>query len=517
MNSRFLTVAWLLLASLSGLCAAESVDQKTIAAIKMEGLQSSQVMDIAFQLTEVHGPRLHGTASLRAAAEWARDEMAGWGLANAHLESWDTDVPVWNLQSYDFDLVSPRYLRFNAHPVVWTPPTRGVLEGVPVVIHVQSEEDFQEHQGKLEGAIIFNGEVKPPAVERAGTLERLDEERLGELFSAIDRGEEPGFWKEWNDWEEEAVEWKKVIRFFRQQGVAAVVEPSSRPNGIVRVTYSGLEVPEENPPGFVLARESWDMVARLVEKELEPVVRIESRIQILEGAEGHNVLAEIPGSDPEIGDQVVLLGGHLDAWPSGSGATDNAAGCAVSMEAVRILQAIGARPRRTIRVALWDGEEYDYGGSLDYVKRHLADPRSMDLKAGHADHSAYFNLDSGGGRIRGIYLQGNELVRPIFQTWLEPFHYLGASTITSKNTSETDHQVFDAVGIPGFTFIQDPLAYDTVTHHTDQDVFSQLIEDDLKQAAVIMASFAYHAAMRDEMLPRIRLPEPQEDNAQVVE
>lgn len=229
------------------------------------------------------------------------------------------------------------------------------------------------------------------------------------------------------------------------------------------------------------------------------------------------MLAEIPGTDPEIGDQVVLLGGHLDAWPSGSGATDNAAGCAVSMEAVRILQAIGARPRRTIRVALWDGEEYDYGGSLDYVKRHLADPRSMDLKAGHADHSAYFNLDSGGGRIRGIYLQGNELVRPIFQTWLEPFHYLGASTITSKNTSETDHQVFDAVGIPGFTFIQDPLAYDTVTHHTDQDVFSQLIEDDLKQAAVIMASFAYHAAMRDEMLPRIRLPEPQEDNAQVVE
>jgi len=253
------------------------------------------------------------------------------------------------------------------------------------------------------------------------------------------------------------------------------------------------------------------MVKRLVEEGVEPVLRLESRIGIESGAEGHNLLAEISGSDPGLADQIVLLGGHLDAWIGGTGATDNAAGCAVSMEAMRILQAIGARPRRTIQIALWDGEEFDYGGSLDYVTRHLADPRTLDLRPDHAKVSGYFNLDNGTGKIRGVYLQGNEFVRPIFAAWLEPFHYLGAETLTSENTSGTDHIVFDVVGIPGFTFIQDPLTYATVTHHTDQDVYNQLSEDDLKQAAVIMASVVYHAAMRDDPLPRKAMPErPQE-------
>ena len=510
MKSRLLMTAWLFLISLSVLWAGEPVDQNVIAAIKMEGLQSSQVMDIAFQLSEVHGPRLHGTASLLAAAEWARDEMAGWGLANAHLESWDSSAPIWELQSYSFDLISPRYMRFSAHPLVWSPPTDGVLEGVPLVVNIDEEEDFEEHWGKLQGAIVFNGELRPPAAEVVGTVERFTDEKLSDLLSAIDRGEEPGFWKEWNDWEEESVEWKKIARFFQKEGAAAVVEPSSRGNGIVRVTYSGLEIPSENASGFVLARESWEMVARLVDKGLEPRVRLQSQIEIADGAKGHNVLAEIPGTDPEIGDQVVLLGGHLDAWPSGTGATDNAAGCAVSMEAMRILQTIGVEPRRTIRVALWDGEEFDYGGSLDYVKRHLGDPATMELKPDHADLSAYFNLDSGTGKIRGVHLQGNEMARPIFEAWLEPFNYLGAETLTSENTSETDHQAFDAIGLPGFSFIQDALAYGSVTHHTDLDVYSQLSEDDLKQAAVVVASFAYHAAMRDELLPRKALPNPPE-------
>lgn len=510
MKSTLVAIGVLGVVLTSGLSAEEEVDDGVIAAIKMEGLQRSQAMDLAFQLTEVHGPRLHGSASLLAAAEWARDQMSDWGLANARLESWDSEVPVWDLESYDFDLISPRYLRFNAFPVVWTPSTEGVLEGVPVVVHIQSEDDFEEHRGKLQGAIVFNGEIHPPAAGGTGAVERLDDERLDELSSAIDKGEEPGFWEEWKDWEVEEAKGNKIVRFFHQEGVAAVVQPSSRPNGIVRVSYSGLAVPEENAPSFVLGRESWQMVARLVEKGLEPRVRLESRIEIGMTARGHNVLAEIPGSDPEIGHQVVLLGGHLDAWPSGSGATDNASGCAVIMEAARILQAIGAKPRRTIRVGLWDGEEYDYGGSLNYVKRHLADPETMQLEPGHADHSAYFNLDNGTGKVRGVYLQGNEMVRPIFEAWLEPFHYLGARTLSSQNTSGTDHQAFDAVGLPAYQFIQDPLAYDTVTHHTDQDVYSQLSEDDLKQAAVIMASFAYHAAMRDEMLPRMPLPVPTE-------
>ena len=259
------------------------------------------------------------------------------------------------------------------------------------------------------------------------------------------------------------------------------------------------------------------MVRRLVEEGVEPVLRFESLVHIEKGAQGHNVLAEIPGTDPKLADEVVLLGGHLDAWISGTGATDNAAGCAVSMEAMRILQTLGVRPRRTIRVALWDGEEFDYGGSLDYVTRHLADPKTLELRPAHAKISGYFNLDSGTGKIRGVYLQGNELVRPIFSAWLQPFHYLGAETLTSENTSGTDHMIFDAVGIPGFTFIQDPLSYGTVTHHTDQDVFNQLAEDDLKQAAVIMASFVYHAAMRDDLLPRKAIPEPVAEDPRPVE
>ena len=495
-----------------GICAAlvaeEPVDQQAIAAIKIEGLQNSQVMDIAFQLTEVHGPRLHGTASLLAAAEWARDQLADWGLSEAHLESWDSKVPVWNLESYSVEMTSPRYLRFNSHPVVWTPPTAGVVEGVPLVVKVRSVEDIADLRGTLKGRIVLNDANDPPVAQMAGAIERLSDERLRALLSAIDTGQEPGFWKEWDEWAVELEKWKEIVGFFHDEGVAALVEPSSRANGIVRVSYSGWEVPSENAPGFVVARDSWDMVKRLVEEGVEPILRLESRIGIESGAQGHNLLAEIPGTDPGIADQIVLLGGHLDAWIGGTGATDNAAGCAVSMEAMRILQAIGARPRRTIQIALWDGEEFDYGGSLNYVTRHLADPKTLELRPDHAKVSGYFNLDNGTGKIRGVYLQGNEFVRPIFAAWLEPFHYLGAETLTSENTSGTDHMVFDAVGIPGFTFIQDPLTYGTVTHHTDQDVYNQLSEDDLKQAAVIMASVVYHAAMRDDPLPRKAMPEP---------
>jgi len=484
-----------------GICAVlsaeEPVDHQAIAAIKIEGLQNSRVLDIAFQLTEVHGPRLHGSASLLGAAEWARDQLADWGLSQIHLESWDSQVPIWDLESYSVELTSPRYMRINAQPVVWTPPTNGVVEGVPMVVKVRSVEDFADLRGTMRGRIVFNDSIDLPVAEKAGAIERFSDEGLRELLSAIDTGPEPGFWQEWDEWAKELEKWRQIVGFFQEEGVAALVEPSSRANGIVRVSYSGWERPDENAPSFVMARERWEMVARLVEKGVEPVLRLESRIGIEGGAKGYNVLADLPGTDPHLADEIVILGGHLDAWAAGTGATDNAAGCAVTMEAMRILKAIGAEPRRTIRLALWDGEEFDYGGSLDYVTRHLADPKTLQLRPEHAKVSGYFNLDSGTGKIRGLYLQGNEFVRPIFEAWLAPFHYLGAETLTSENTSGTDHIAFDAVGVPGFTFIQDPLTYQTVTHHTDQDVYSQLAEDDLKQAAVIMASFTRRCERSD--------------------
>jgi Zn-dependent M28 family amino/carboxypeptidase len=292
--------------------------------------------------------------------------------------------------------------------------------------------------------------------------------------------------------------------------VAALLIPSSRDKGVVRVSYSGIEEVEENAPTFVVARESFNTLARLVDRDFEPRLRLESQVEIVENVNGHNVIAEIPGSDPELRDELVLIGGHLDGWHAGTGATDNAAGCAVAMEAMRILTAIGAKPRRTIRVGLWDGEELDYSGSLHHVAEHFADLESMEIRPAHSKLSAYFNYDNGTGRIRGIHLQGNEWARPIFDAYLAPFHYLGADTLTTENTTGTDHMVFDAVGLPAFTFLQDPMDYMKLTHHTDQDVYDRLVEEDLKQSAVIVASFAYHTAMRDELLPRKKLPPPRE-------
>jgi Zn-dependent M28 family amino/carboxypeptidase len=325
-------------------------------------------------------------------------------------------------------------------------------------------------------------------------------------------GKPADYWEEWDEWYEELEKLGKVIRFFQEEGVAALLIPSSRDKGVVRVSSSGIEKVEKNAPTFVVARESFNMLARLVDRGFEPKVRLQSRVEIVDDVKGYNVIAEIPGSDPTLRDELVIIGGHLDAWHAGTGATDNAAGCAVAMEAMRILTAIGATPRRTIRVALWDGEELDYSGSVHHVAEHFADLESMELKPDHARLSAYYNYDSGTGRIRGIHLQGNEWVRPIFEAYLEPFSYLGADTVTTKNTSGTDHVVFDAVGLPAFTFIQDPIDYTQLTHHTDQDVYDRLVEDDLMQSAVIMASFAYHTAMREEILPRKKLP-PKKESA----
>lgn len=490
----------------------EPVDQEAIAKLKMEGFQSSQVMETAFHLTEVLGPRLHGTESYLRAAEWARDRLGEWGLENAHLESFDSGVPVWDLQSYSVEMTSPRYLRINAHPVVWTPPTDGVVSGVPIVVNVRSEDDFDAYRGKLAGAIVLNGEQAPLSAERAAVVRRLTDERLRDYVTRIHPGDPADLWAELEEWEKEMGKYVAIARFFADEGVAALVEPSSRDRGVVRVSYSGWEKPGENAPGFIIGRESFDMIVRLVEAGHAPELRLESRVAIGGPARGHNVIAEIPGSDPRLRDQFVMLGGHLDAWPSGTGATDNAAGCAVVMEAARMLLATGLVPRRTVRVALWDREELDYGGSWNYVERHFADPRTMELRPEHGKLSAYFNLDNGSGRIRGVHLQGNEHVRPIFDAWLEPFHYLEAETLTTEVTWGTDHLLFDAVGLPGFQFLQDPLDYDTLTHHSDQDVYNNLSEPDLQKAAVILASFVYHTAMRDDPLPRKRLPEPRPED-----
>jgi hypothetical protein len=445
---------------------------------------------------------------MKAAADWSRDRLAEWGLENAHLESYDLGVPGWNLLSHSMELLEPRYLRITAVPMVWTPGTAGVLEGVPVLVKVENEADFEKYRGKLRGEIVLNDAVPALSPEAAAAPRRFSEKMLRDLAAWMVPGRPADYWDEEETWAEESEAISKVIRFFEDEGAAALLLPSSRERGVVRVTYSGIEKPDENAPTFVVARESFNMLARLVERGFEPKVRLESRVEIVADVKGYNVIADIPGADPELRDEVVILSGHLDGWHAGTGATDNASGCAVMMEAVRILMAMGVEPRRTIRIALWDGEELGYSGSIYHVLEHYADLESMELKPAHAKLAAFYNYDSGTGKIRGVHLQGNEHVRPIFEAYLEPFHYLGAETLTTQNTYGTDHMPFDAVGLPAFTFLQDPLDYTPLTHHTDQDVYDRLAEEDLKQSAVIVASFAYHTAMRDEMLPRKPLPPP---------
>jgi hypothetical protein len=318
------------------------------------------------------------------------------------------------------------------------------------------------------------------------------------------------YWDEEQEGQKILAKQTEVYKFFASEGIAALVE-SSPISEEVRVGGFYDRVWRPAYPGFVLSREHYGRIMRMLDRKQPVNVAFTLAAQFADNVDGFNLVAEIPGTDLALKSEVVMLGGHLDSWHAGTGATDNGAGCAVAMEAVRILQSIGAKPRRTIRVALWTGEEQDYFGSIGYVEKHFGEMKTMALKPEHAKLAAYFNLDNGSGRIRGVNLQGNEAVRTIFDAWLRPFNYLGASTLTTLNTGGTDHMPFDALGLPGFQFIQDPLNYDTKVHHSNLDVYEEAVPDDLKQAAVVMASFVYHAAMRDAMLPRKRLPTPHKE------
>lgn len=489
--------------------AAEPVDHDVIARMKLEGFQRSRAMEALSYLTDVHGPRLTGSPAYRAAAEWARGRLAEYGLANARLDPWGTFGKGWSLTKVSVELAEPQYAPLIAYPKAWTRGTNGPVSGQPILVDVTSKDDFAKYRGKLRGAIVMNGAAPVPRpLASLGT--RLDEKELAEMARAIDPGEPRTYRAEDEFWKKFVATSEEITKFFIDEGVSVLVEPSARDWGIVRVatqSYTNFDVPFT---AIVLAREHYGRVARLLEKKVPVRLDVDVRVAVHDqDTTGYNVIAEIPGTDPKLKDEVVMLGAHLDSWHAGTGATDNAAGCVVMMEAVRILKAIGARPRRTVRIALWGGEEQGYFGSLGYVRKHFGDPDKVTTLPGHAKLAAYFNLDNGTGRIRGVYLQGNELVRPIFESWLAPFNYLGASTLTVKNTSGTDHMPFEALGLPGFQFIQDPVEYGTRTHHTSMDVYEAVSEEDLQVSSVIVASFAYNAAMREEMLPREPAPRPE--------
>ena len=490
---------------------ADSAVAVVLARIREEGFTRSQVLETALGLSDLNGPRLAGSAGYLRAAAWARDRLVGWGLANAALEPWGRRGPSWELDRFSIEMMSPTYLRINAVPRAWTRSTDGVVSGTPLLVRIAADSDYARYRGRLQGAIVMTS--VPGAIDRTEPpLHRFGDVELDSLTRRTDAGSPHSYWEDYDDFVRGLETQRKLFAFFKAEGVAAVLQSSRTPGVLIAAGFWSYGIGGDSAvPTFVVAREHYSRILALLRSGGGAPVRLalslEARFTQTDSL-GYDVVAELPGSDPKLAPEVVMIGGHLDSWIGGTGATDNAAGCAVAMEVLRILRAVGARPRRTIRIGLWDGEEptLDYAGSVGYVQRHFGDPATMKLLPEHARFDAYFNLDNGTGKIRGIYLQGDSAARPVFAKILAPLADLGASTLTVANTGSTDHMSFVAVGLPAFEFIQDPVDYETRTHHSVLDVGDLLLEEDLKQAAVVMASVVYQTAMLDARIPRPPLP-----------
>jgi carboxypeptidase Q len=503
--------------------AQEKVDLDTISRIRYEGFHNSKIMEIASGLMDGIGERLTGSPNMKKANDWTRDELTSFGLVNAHLEPWSPFGRGWANEYINVRMVSPDIAPIIAYAKAWTPGTNGAVKGQVVRVNIRTPQEMEKYRGKLAGKIVLVGddpEIKP-SVEPLS--ERYNEKSLAE----IEQYEIPSERNEarFEEFRRRFRFFQQVSKFFDEEKVLAVID-HSRGNlggGTVFVQQGGSykEGQTVGTPQITIAQERWDRIARLLAEKKDVELEVNVKNNFYDDAMTQwDTLAEIPGTDKK--DEVVMLGAHLDSWHAGTGATDNGAGTVIMMEAVRILKAVGVKPRRTIRIGLWSGEEQGLLGSQWYVARHFGsrppskdpdrkgdptvirrDAGPMSIKEGEQSKvSVYFNVDNGTGKLRGVYMQENAAVEPIFEAWMKPFHDLGMDTLTMRNTGGTDHLSFDAVGIPGFQFIQDPVEYDTRTHHSNMDVYDRLQPDDLKQAAVIVASFVYLAAQRDQMFPR---------------
>ena len=495
----------------------EKVDLNTIHRIKQETLgQNSKVMDHVFYLTDVHGPRLQNSKGDRAAADWAMKRLTEYGLSNVHLEKWAPFGKGWNLELYSGHMLEPTYQPIIAMPVAWTAGTNGVVTGSPVLVTLQTQADLDESKGKLAGKIVMISAKRDLAMSTTPLGVRYSEAELQEiqmaqiqipgLFGRGGRGG-PGGTPGGRGAVAGGLTPATLQSFLKAEKPALVIQISRMGDG---GTLQGGGMADrdatDNPPTLVMAAEHYNRIVRLIEREIPVKLQFEIKTSF-EDVEAFNVIAEIPGNARK--DEVVMVGGHFDSWHYGTGATDNGVGSAIAMEAVRALKALNLNMDRTVRMALWGGEEQGLVGSRAYVKEHFADPTTMKPTAEHEKLAGYWNIDNGTGKIRGIYLQGNEMCRPIFEQWLEPFKDLGATTITNRNTGGTDHQAFDAVGLPGFQFIQDTMDYETRTHHTNMDVYDRIQATDAMQMSAVEASMVYLTAVRPEKLPRKPLPPPQ--------
>jgi len=552
MNARFRVPLALVLGAASTAAAQETVDLAVVHRIKAEAFQSGKVMDHLFFLTDVGGPRLTASPGQRAAADWAIARLKSWGIDSARSEPWGRFGRSWQLKRFAAHQLTPTYAPLHGVPLAWSGGTRGPvtadvvlapvferfedsLRADPARVAARVQEYAKQKRGTLAGRIVLIEPLRelPPAT--AAALSRFDDADLAKLAAAPEPEPLPPL--EWpvtklpddpkerqrvlstlpleaaeDYWTRQTRAWDPLWTFLREEGVPAVLVNDAYGRDAGGTLFAeqagfwraGSPVP---PPVVVLAAESYGRIARLAQQQHPVRLELEVAIEMQEeDRDAANVIAEIPGGTRA--DEVVMLGAHLDSWHSGTGATDNAAGCAVILEAMRILKALELPLARTVRLALWTGEEQGIYGSRAYVKTHFADPVTMRREPEHEKLAAYFNVDNGTGKIRGVYLQGNDMVRPIFESWLAPFADLGARTLTIRDTDGTDHLPFDAVGLPGFQFIQDPVDYSTRTHHSELDVYDHIQSADLMQASAIVASFVYNAANRPDKLPRKPLPKP---------
>jgi hypothetical protein len=529
--------------------ATETLDLSMYQRIRDEGFQHGKVMDFAEALNDGIGPRLTGSPNMAKANAWTRDTLTAVGLSNAHLEDWGEFGMGWLQVNTWARMVSPDPEPLWLQAAPWSPATKGPVSGEIVYVPLSDAKELDALKGKLSGKIVLLGATRPTPDITKPLFKRYTDEELkdmqtyepGRSFSLSS----PAFRTMYAQRMQLAALRKQALAMMADEGVLAIITPS-RDGGdgggtgiIFDDNGADLARDAQKPenavkiPNAVMMIEHYNRLARLTEHHVPVTVEVNIETKFTgEHEHGFDTVAEIPGTDPELKDQVVMVGGHLDSWISGTGATDNGAGSVVAMEAVRILKALDLHPRRTIRIALWSGEEEGLFGSEGYVKQHFGtfaqlatpDPAGVPSFMGHHGAfkptaeweklDAYYNLDNGTGKVRGVYTQGNFAIAPIFAQWIAPLADLGVTTITNRNTGGTDHLSFDALGLPGFQYIQDPMDYETRTHHSDMDTVDRLHQADLEQAAVVEAIFLWNTSQRDAMMPRKPFPHPELDQNQ---
>ena len=508
----------LLLFAFVGSFAQEKVDLNMMAKIREQGMVKSQVMDIVLNLTDLNGNRLANSPGYAKAANYAKNKLTEWGVQNATLDPWGEFGKGWELEKMYFAMTAPYYKPMMVYPKTWTRGTKGLKSAEVLLVDIKDSLAVMAYKGKLKGKIILPDMSYDYVQSFKADAQRYTDDQLAKMAEAkgvpSQQQRQPRDTAAMRRMREQmqrggygAMRFLTMLKTMAvEEGAVAMVSTSLRNHDGTVFAQGGGAYKGGDPENFLdmaMGVEDYNTLLRIAKSGTAVKVDTEVKTKFYaDDLQGYNVIAEIPGTDPALKDEVVMIGAHLDSWQAGTGATDNASGSAVMMEVMRIMKSLNVQPRRTIRIGLWSAEEQGLLGSRGYVAKTFGGNGTIAKTPAHDKFSAYYNIDNGTGKIRGIYLQGNEACRNIFSAWLDPFKDLGATTVTISNTGGTDHQSFDGVGLPGFQFIQDEMEYDTRTHHSNMDVYDHLSAPDLKQIATIVAAFVYNSAQRDAKLPR---------------